>query len=86
MIRFILSRLIQGIVVVLLVLSITFVIIRLGPGSPFTREREQPAYVRENLERLYGLHDPILVQMMRNVRKSGALTPASGRKSSKPCM
>ena len=67
MIRFIISRLLQGIVVVLLVLSVTFLIIRLGPGSPFAKERSTPPYVLENLERLYGLDKPIPVQLARNV-------------------
>lgn len=67
MIRFIISRLLQGAVVVLLVLSVTFLIIRLGPGSPFAKERNAPPYVLENLERLYGLDKPIPVQLAKNV-------------------
>ena len=67
MIRFILSRLIQGIIVIVAVLSITFLIIRLGPGSPFESGREMPEYVRENLDRIYGLDKPIIVQLWRNL-------------------
>jgi oligopeptide transport system permease protein len=67
MIRFLLSRLIQGLIVIVAVISITFLIIRLGPGSPFAKEREMPAYVRENLERIYGLDQPLFVQLGRNL-------------------
>lgn len=67
MIRFAINRLVQGVIVVLLVLSITFLIIRLGPGSPFAKERSAPPYVLENLERLYGLDKPLIVQLAKNV-------------------
>ena len=67
MTRFILQRLLQGIVVIIAVISITFLIIRLGPGSPFANEREMPDYVRENLDRIYGLDQPLIVQLGRNL-------------------
>lgn len=67
MFRFVLQRLVQGFVVIVAVISITFLIIRLGPGSPFANEREMPEYVRENLDRIYGLDQPLLVQLGRNL-------------------
>ena len=67
MTRFILQRLLQGIVVIIAVISITFLIIRLGPGSPFANERDMPEYVRDNLDRLYGLDQPLWVQLGRNL-------------------
>ena len=67
MIRFILQRLIYGIIVIAAVLSLTFIIIRSGPGSPFARDREMPEYVRQNLERIYGLDQPLIVQLGRNL-------------------
>ncbi len=67
MLRFLLHRLLQGFVVVIAVISITFLIIRLGPGSPFASEREMPDYVRENLDRIYGLDKPLLEQLGRNL-------------------
>lgn len=68
MIRFILSRLVQGIIVIVAVISITFLIIRLGPGSPFATGREMPEYVRANLDRIYGLDQSIPVQLWRNLK------------------
>lgn len=67
MIRFILQRLVQGLIVIVAVISITFLIMRLAPGSPFARDREMPEYVRENLERVYGLDQPLIVQLGRNL-------------------
>ena len=68
MIRFILQRLIQGIIVIAAVISITFLIMRAAPGSPFAKDREMPENVRENLERIYGLDKPLIVQLGRNLR------------------
>jgi oligopeptide transport system permease protein len=67
MIRFIISRLLQGLVVVVAVISLAFLIIRGAPGSPFARERDVPPYVIENLERIYGLDKPLIVQLGRNL-------------------
>ena len=67
MLRFILQRLLQGLVVIVAVISLTFLIIRLGPGSPFANEREMPEYVRANLDRIYGLDQPLIVQLGRNL-------------------
>ena len=64
---FILQRLLQGFIVIVAVISITFLIIRLGPGSPFATERDMPDYVRENLDRLYGLDQPLWIQLGRNL-------------------
>lgn len=63
MIRFIISRIVQGVIVVIAVISLTFLIVRLGPGSPFMKERDVPPYVIENLNRIYGLDKPLIVQL-----------------------
>lgn len=67
MIRFILQRLLSGLLVVLGVVSLTFILTRNTPGSPFAREREMPEYVRQNLERLYGLDKPMPVQLGKHI-------------------
>lgn len=73
MIRFLLSRLIQGVVVVTAVISLTFLIMRAAPGGPFSKERNMPAYVQENLERIYGLDQPWYVQLGRNLKSFATL-------------
>ncbi len=56
-------RRIAGIVPVLLILlTVSFFVIRLAPGGPFASGRALPARTRAELERLYGLNRPLLVQ------------------------
>lgn len=68
MIRFIASRLVQGIVVIAAVISLTYIIMWLSPGSPFASDREMPAYVRASLDHHYGLDQPLYVQVWRNLK------------------
>lgn len=59
-------RRIAGLVPTLFVLvSLSFFIIRLAPGSPFSQERQLPPEVRANLEAAYGLDAPLLAQYGR---------------------
>ncbi len=67
MLRFILSRIVQGIIVVELVLVITFALLKAAPGGPFDREKALPEHVKANLEKLYGLDKPWPVQLARHV-------------------
>lgn len=67
MIRFIISRLLQGIAVVMIVITLTFVIMRASPGSPFATDRAMPEYVRASLDKHYGLDQPLYVQIVRNL-------------------
>jgi oligopeptide transport system permease protein len=47
--------------------TITFFLIRLAPGGPFTDERSYPAESIRQLNRYYGLDKPILVQYARYI-------------------
>jgi oligopeptide transport system permease protein len=59
-------RRIAGIIPTLLVIvTVSFAIIRVAPGGPFDQERPLSAPVRANLERLYGLDQPVAVQYLR---------------------
>jgi oligopeptide transport system permease protein len=59
-------RRMAGIVPTLLVIiTLSFAIIRLAPGGPFDQEQALVAPVRANLERLYGLDQPLPVQYLR---------------------
>jgi len=59
-------RRIAGLVPTLFVLvSLSFVIIRLAPGSPFAQEQQLPPAIRANLESAYGLNAPLLTQYGR---------------------
>ena len=67
MLRFIISRLVQGIVVITAVLVITFVLMKAAPGGPFSKEREIPEHVRASLEKQYGLDKPWYVQLGKHL-------------------
>lgn len=61
-------RRIAGLVPTLFVLvSLSFFIIRLAPGSPFAQEQQLPPAVLANLEAAYGLDAPLLTQYGRYV-------------------
>src|SRR5689334_20608634 len=55
MLRFILNRFVQSVVVVFIVFTITFFMSRLAPGDPFAGEKAMPKDVRKVMEAQYGL-------------------------------
>lgn len=62
-------RRIAGVLPTLLVIvTLSFFIVRLAPGGPFDQEQTLSPQVRANLERLYGLDRPLLVQYGRYLR------------------
>lgn len=67
MLRFLISRLIQGFIVIVTVLIITFVLMKAAPGGPFDRERAVPEFVKASLEEQYGLNKPWPVQLWHHV-------------------
>lgn len=62
MLRFTLNRLAQSMVVILVVFSITFFMIRLTPGDPFASPKAMPPDVRRVLVERYGLDKSLAVQ------------------------
>ena len=66
---FILRRLLWTIPVILLVIFLTFVLMRQIEGNPFrTSERAVPESIQQNLERKYGLDRPWYVQYAKLVK------------------
>ena len=62
-------RRIAGVLPTLLVIvTLSFFIVRLAPGGPFDQEQTLNPQVRANLERLYGLDRPLPVQYARYLR------------------
>ncbi|MCX7590512.1 MAG: ABC transporter permease subunit [Kiritimatiellae bacterium] len=68
MARFVLNRLLWGIPVLCAVVTITFGLIRLAPGGPFTEEKRYPPEALARLNRYYGLDRPLYEQYFRYVR------------------
>ena len=70
MFSFIVRRLIVTVPMVLIVVTITWALIRLAPGTFYTSEKKLPAAIEKNLKEKYGLNQPWYVQygkMMGNI-------------------
>ena len=65
MLSYVLRRLTGLIPTLLVIVSISFLILRLAPGGPFDQEQTLAPAVRANLERLYGLDAPLPLQYGR---------------------
>lgn len=62
MTKLLLRRLGQGVLVIFVLETITFFLVRMLPGNPFLGERKLPQHVMEQLNSLYGLDQSGLVQ------------------------
>ena len=51
-----------------IIVTLAFVVVRAAPGGPFDAEQSLPPQVKANLERAYGLDQPLLVQYVRYLR------------------
>ncbi|MFT4638458.1 MAG: oligopeptide transport system permease protein [Verrucomicrobiales bacterium] len=82
MARFILSRLLQAILVLFCILTITFILARLAPGNPFQNDRAIPAHVLAKMDAYYGRDKPVLVQYAKQMWHFATLNlgPSFGNK------
>lgn len=60
--RFIIRRLLEAIPTLLILITISFFLMRLAPGSPFTGDRMLPPEVLANIEEKYNLNAPLYEQ------------------------
>ena len=71
----------------LVIVTLAFVVVRLAPGGPFDAEQSLPPEVKANLERAYGLDQPLgrpdLVRRAR-VCELGDGRAQSGRLAEQP--
>src|ERR671927_164616 len=70
MFRFILRRLLVTVPMVLVVITLTWALIRLAPGNFYASERKLPPAIEKNIRAKYGLDQPWYVQygrVMRNI-------------------
>jgi oligopeptide transport system permease protein len=64
----ILQRFLQGLLVLFVLFTVTFFLIKALPGGPFqSSERAIPEHVREKIESYYGLDQPLAVQYTRQL-------------------
>src|SRR5438874_4424691 len=68
MLSYALRRIAGTVPTLLVIISVSFCVVRLAPGGPFAQEQALPPPVRANLERLYGLDEPLTVQYAHYLR------------------
>lgn len=59
MLRYALRRIFGVIPTLLIIIALSFFVIRLAPGGPFDEEQTLPPEVKANLEAAYGLDKPL---------------------------
>lgn len=69
MFRYVARRLLWMIPVLLFISIITFGLLHAVPGGPFTREKPLPAEIIANLEKYYGLNQPVWKQYVDYIGK-----------------
>lgn len=69
MMRFILRRVLEAIPTLLILITISFFMMRLAPGSPFTGDRMLPPEVLANIEAKYNLNAPLYEQYFNYLKQ-----------------
>ena len=64
MIKFLLSRLLQAVPVLIIVITATFFIVHAAPGGPFSADKAVPPEVIQALEAQYKLDQPVWRQYL----------------------
>jgi oligopeptide transport system permease protein len=62
------KRIISAIGTILIIATVTFIIMKVIPGGPFTRERPVSPEILENLEKKYNLDDPVYIQYLNYMK------------------
>ena len=69
--KYVIKRLLIGVVTLFALATITFFLMHAIPGSPFAGETSKlPANIKETLTEYYGLDDPIYIQYMKYMRNA----------------
>jgi oligopeptide transport system permease protein len=68
MLRYFLKRLGGAIPTLFIIVTLSFLLIRIAPGGPFDQEKSLPPQILANLQSAYGLDQPLWVQYTRYLR------------------
>jgi oligopeptide transport system permease protein len=68
MFRYFLRRLASAIPTLLIIITVTFFLMRAAPGGPFDQEQTLPPEILANLQSAYGLDQPVWVQYGRYLK------------------
>ncbi|QMT34161.1 oligopeptide ABC transporter permease OppB [Conchiformibius steedae DSM 2580] len=69
MLKLIIRRLLEAVPTLLVLITVSFFMMRLAPGSPFTGERNLPPAVLANIEAKYHLNDPMWLQYLNYLKQ-----------------
>ena len=81
MLRFAFRRLLVMGPLVFVVLTVTFVMVQMAPGSPFSSQRRLPPEIEANLKAKYGFDQPKLTQYVRYMGRLVGFTYSRETKS-----
>jgi oligopeptide transport system permease protein len=73
---YVLKRLLQVIPLLLVIMTITFFIMRLAPGNPFANERQLSEVVQRNMNRRFGLDRPMFYFSIVRFEDAPAAAPS----------
>lgn len=65
MIFYIIKRMTTALLALFVIATLTFVLMNLIPGDPFTNEKSVPEQVLKNLRAHYGLDQPLIIQYLK---------------------
>jgi len=68
MLKLLISRFLQGLLTLFVLVTLTFFLVRLMPGNPYTDEKALPAHVLEQQMEFTGLNKPLPVQYFRYLK------------------
>ncbi|MCE2573504.1 oligopeptide ABC transporter permease OppB [Motilimonas eburnea] len=78
MTKFIFKRLLEAIPTLLVLITVSFFLMRFAPGNPFSSERSLPPQVKANIEAKYGFDKPVVEQYFNYLKNlvQGDLGPS----------
>jgi oligopeptide transport system permease protein len=62
MFKYVLKRIWGAVITLFIVITVSFFMMRLAPGGPFSKDRAYPPEILKNIEAKYNLDKPLLVQ------------------------
>ncbi len=62
MLRYTLKRALMAVITIWVIVTITFFLMHIIPGDPFTDQKKIPPEIMEKIEKKYGLDQPLIVQ------------------------
>ncbi|MBC7979852.1 MAG: ABC transporter permease [Armatimonadetes bacterium] len=68
MVKLVISRFLQGLLTLFVLVTLTFFLVRAMPGSPYVEEKAIPEHILERMKAYTGLDQPLPVQYVRYLK------------------